>query len=93
MFPFNLAGFWPWVSFYDGTQIKYLNKEEYVAGHYGIETRYPFLDKYLVQEFLWLDSTLKNSKYKSSLDEYLVRNNFPYARGQKIGFNTLKDLR
>ena len=51
-----------------------------------------FLDKYLVQEFLWLDSTLKNSKYKSSLDEYLRINNFPFASGQKIGFNTLKDL-
>ncbi len=93
LFPSNLVGFWPWVSFYDGTQIQYLNKEEYVAGHYGIETRYPFLDKYLVQEFLWLDSTLKNSKYKSSLDEYLRINNFPFASGQKIGFNTLKDLR
>ena len=93
LFPSNLTGFWPWVSFYDGTQIQYLNKEEYVAGHYGIETRYPFLDKYLVQEFLWLDSTLKNSKYKSSLDEYLRRNDFPFSSGHKIGFNTLKDLR
>ena len=48
-FPINLDGFWPWHSFYNGTQIQYLNKEEYVAGHFGIETRYPFLDKDLVQ--------------------------------------------
>jgi len=92
-FPIDLHGFFPWHSFYDGTQIQYLNKEEYVAGHYGIETRYPFLDKYLVQEFLWLDSKLKNSKYKSVLDEYLKVNNFPYQSGQKIGFNTLKNIK
>ena len=39
------------------------------------------------------NTRLKNSKYKSSLDEYLRRNDFPFASGQKIGFNTLKDLR
>lgn len=92
LFPPNLEGFWPWRSFYDGTQIQYLNKEEYIAGHYGIETRYPFLDKYLIQEFLWLDSSLKNNKYKSALNEYLTKNNFPFAE-EKIGFNTLKGLR
>jgi len=92
LFPKSLTGFWPWHSFYDGTQIQYLNKEEYVAGHYGIETRYPFLDKQLVQEFLWLDAKLKNSRYKSALHEYLVRNNFPFAQ-EKIGFNTLKGLK
>jgi len=92
-FPDDLNGFWPWHSFYDGTQIKYLNKEEYVAGHFGIETRYPFLDKYLVQEFLWLHPNLKNSKYKSTLDEYLTINNFPFEAGEKIGFDTLKGLK
>lgn len=91
-FPNTLNGFFPWNSFYDGTQIKYLNKEEYIAGHFGIETRYPFLDKQLVQEFLWLDAKLKNSKYKSVLYEYLTQNNFPFAK-EKIGFNTLKGLK
>ena len=90
-FPDSLEGFWPWNSFYDGTQIRYLNKEEYVAGHHGIETRYPFLDKYLVQEFLWLTPELKNSKYKSALSEYLSVNNFPFAQ-EKIGFNASKNL-
>lgn len=92
-FPESLNGFFPWHSFYNGTQIQYLNKEEYIAGHYGIETRYPFLDKQLVQEFLWLDAKLKNQKYKSVLDAYLYINSFPYAAGEKIGFNTLKGLR
>lgn len=91
-FPVDLYGFWPWHSFFGGTQIQYLNKEEYVAGHFGIETRYPFLDVDLVQEFLWLSPALKNSKYKSALDEYLKVSNFPYSSGEKIGFNTLKGL-
>jgi asparagine synthetase B (glutamine-hydrolysing) len=91
-FPEDLDGFWPWRSFYDGRQIQYLNKEEYTAGHFGIETRYPFLDKDLVQEFLWLKSSLKNSKYKSALAEYLEINNFPF-RNEKIGFNAAANLR
>ena len=62
-FPNDLSRIFPWHSFYDGTQIQYLNKEEYVAGAYGIETRYPFLDTDLVQEFLWLSAELKNNKY------------------------------
>ena len=87
LFPAQMNGFFPWHSFYDGTQIQYLNKEEYVAGHFGIETRYPFLDRQLVQEFLWLNVDLKNSKYKSALDEYLLVNNFPYQPKEKRGFH------
>lgn len=90
LFPNDLTGFFPWHSFYDGTQIQYLNKEEYVAGHFGIETRYPFLDNDLVQEFLWLSPQLKNSKYKSCLDEYLTINNFPFESNEKRGFNVSK---
>lgn len=78
LFPTKLEGFFPWHSFWDGTQMMYLNKEEYVSGHFGIETRYPFLDSNLIQEFLWLDSKLKNSNYKSVLHEYLTVNNFPF---------------
>lgn len=88
-FPQDLKGFFPWHSFWDGTQVQYLNKEEYVAGHFGIETRYPFLDKTLVQEFLWLTADLKNSKYKSCLDEYLKVNSFPYQPAEKRGFHVV----
>lgn len=88
-FPERLDGFFPWHSFWDGTQIQYLNKEEYVAGHYGIETRYPFLDKDLVQEFLWLSAKIKNSKYKSVLHDYLEINAFPFFAGQKYGFSPI----
>ncbi len=85
-FPEDLETIFPWYSFYEGTQLQYLNKEEYIAGHHGIEARYPFLDKELVQEFLWLSCKLKNSKYKSVINEYLTRNNFPFIN-EKIGFN------
>lgn len=87
LFPRDLSTIFPWHSFYDGTQIQYLNKEEYVAGHFGIETRYPFLDKNLVQEFLWLNPNLKNKKYKNALAEYLEQNNFPFSSNEKLGFH------
>lgn len=89
-FPDSLEDVFPWHNFWNGTQIQYLNKEEYVAGHFGIETRYPFLDKSLVQEFLWLSADLKNSKYKSCLDEYLKINNFPYQPSEKRGFHVVE---
>jgi len=91
-FPNDLSELFPWNSFYDGTQIKYLNKEEYVAGAYGIETRYPFLDTELVQEFLWLSNDLKNKQYKAPLTEYLERNNYPFEKGIKTGFRANTNL-
>lgn len=66
--------------------LSYLAKEEYVAGSYGIETRYPYLDKYVVQEFLWITSKLKNSNYKSVLFEYLTKYDYPFVKDIKIGF-------
>lgn len=81
-FPNNLM---LWENFYDGAQYSYLGKEEYIAGSHSIETRYPFLDKELVQEFLWLTPELKNKNYKAPLFEYLTRNQFPTAFDKKIG--------
>jgi asparagine synthetase B (glutamine-hydrolysing) len=75
-----------WYSFNDGTQIQYLNKEEYTAGHFGIEARYPFLDRDLVQEFLWLTPAMKNRNYKSPLHDYLELCDFPFDKGKKLGF-------
>ena len=86
-FPEDLSDIFPWESFYEGTQIDYINKEECVAGTYGIETRYPFLDAKLVQEFLWLTQDLKNRRYKSVIAEYLDVNNFPFDENAKCGFN------
>jgi asparagine synthetase B (glutamine-hydrolysing) len=86
LFPKDLDTIFPWASFYGSTMLSYLAKEEYVAGSYGIETRYPYLDKYVVQEFLWLTEDLKNSNYKSVLFEYLTKNNYPFEKDRKIGF-------
>ena len=85
-FPDDLETVFPWKNFFSNTQRAYLMKEEYVAGSYGIEGRYPFLDKNVVQEFLWLLPELKNKNYKSPLDNYLNINNFPYEKNQKTGF-------
>lgn len=86
LFPENLNLIFPWNSFYNSTMESYIAKEEYVGGSYGLEVRYPFLDKYLVQEFLNLDHKLKNSEYKSAISFYLRNNNFPFESGIKRGF-------
>jgi len=85
-FPENLETVFPWASFYGSTLESYIAKEEYVGGSFGIEMRYPFLDKDLVQEFLWLHQDLKNKEYKAPIDYYFNKNNFPYAKHEKRGF-------
>jgi asparagine synthetase B (glutamine-hydrolysing) len=86
LFPTDLESVFPWPSFYNSSQASYLMKEEHVAGSYGIEARYPFLDKRVVQEFLCLHPSLKNSTYKAPIRAYLEKNNFPTLFDHKIGF-------
>ena len=85
-FPENLESVFPWGNFYYGSQSSYLMKEECVAGSLGMETRYPFLDRELVQEFLWLSADLKNAKYKAPIDFAFQKRQYPYFEG-KMGFN------
>ena len=85
-FPEDLTTIFPWGSFYGSTMESYLAKEEYVGGSYGIEMRYPFLDKTVVQEFLWLSAELKNKAYKAPLDHYFSLYGFPYEMNEKRGF-------
>ena len=92
VFPDDLETIFPWHSFYDGTQASYLSKEECVNGAYGIESRYPFLDKRLVQEFLWLSADLKNSEYKAPIEFYLKQQNYPFLSRIKKGFSADKNL-
>jgi asparagine synthetase B (glutamine-hydrolysing) len=87
-FPEKLS---PWRNFAGNYQAAYLMKEEVVAGVFGIETRYPFLDRAVVQEFLWLRPELKNRHYKAPLREYLRRNNYPIEENVKIGFSILQE--
>jgi asparagine synthetase B (glutamine-hydrolysing) len=86
LYPENLSTIFPWPSFYGSTQEAYLMKDEYIGGAYSVETRYPFLDKFLVQEFLHLDHKLKNYFYKAPLSRYLLDNSFPIGLGEKFGF-------
>ena len=60
-------------------------KEENVGGSYSMETRYPFLDRDLVQEYLWLSADLKNSRYKRPLRDLFEKHHYPY-REEKKGF-------
>jgi asparagine synthetase B (glutamine-hydrolysing) len=90
VFPSNLEEVFPWVNFYGGTMDNYLRGDEYIGGCFGYETRYPFCDKKVVQEFLWLKPELKNkfngSNYKPALLYYLTKERFPYYN-RKLGFN------
>ncbi len=86
LFPEDLSTIYPWPSFYNSSMESYLAKEEYVAGSYGIESRYPFLDKEVIQEFLWLKNDIKNSHYKSVLYYYLKKHNYPFTENEKVGF-------
>ena len=85
-FPDDLSKIFPWSSFYGSTLESYIAKEEYVGGAFGIEMRYPFLDKDVVQEFLWLHQDFKNKEYKAPIDYYFTKNNFPYSKLEKLGF-------
>ena len=89
-FPKELEEIYPWPNFYEGSMKNYLKGDEYVGGCYSYETRYPFCDKELVQEFLWLTPELKNvynkSIYKPALLYYLKENNFPIYM-KKLGFD------
>lgn len=92
-FPKELETIFPWTSFYRGTQESYLSKEEHVSGCFGIEGRYPFLDKNVVQEFLWLTPELKNKYYKSPLHNYMNKYQYPFDENKKIGFRAASNLK
>tara|TARA_Y100001968_G_scaffold330508_1_gene382587 strand:+ start:7329 stop:8774 length:1446 start_codon:yes stop_codon:yes gene_type:complete len=86
LFPDQLEGFFPWRKFYGDSQRSYLAKDEIVAGLFGIEGRYPFLEKELIQSFLRLTPQLKNIRYKNCIASFLENNNYPYEPDVKLGF-------
>ena len=88
IFDNNLSKIFPWQNFFYGTQMSYISKEESVGGSFGLETRYPFLDKNLVQEYLNLSPNLKNQNYKAPITNFLKLHNYPYRLdASKSGFN------
>jgi asparagine synthetase B (glutamine-hydrolysing) len=86
LFPDSLEGFFPWKKFYGDTQRSYLFKDEYILGRHGLEGRYPFLDRQVVQSFLALRAELKNKEYKAPVAEFLRRYDYPFEAGAKRGF-------
>jgi len=68
-----------------------LAKEEIISGLHGIEGRYPYLDKDVVQSYLHITHDLKNIDYKAPMKYLFEKLNYPYEE-EKIGFNlNLKD--
>jgi len=88
-FPTDLK---PWGNFYGNCQEAYLAKEEHVGGAFSVETRYPFLDSAVVQAFLDLTTEAKNRHYKAPIREYLLRHNYPFREGSKLGFGPQRGL-
>jgi asparagine synthetase B (glutamine-hydrolysing) len=84
--PNDLKSVFPWGNFYYGANWSYLNKEECIAGSLGIETRYPLLDKKVVQSFINLTPEYKNRFYKSPLRNFMTKYKFPFKE-EKLGFN------
>lgn len=94
LFDQHLDNIFPWENVYHGAQSSYLIKEESISGGFGIEGRYPLLDKNVVQEYLNLTPELKNNLYKSPITNYLIQNRYPFSHGglkDKRGFNTVKE--
>ena len=90
IFDHNLETIFPWKNFFNGSMENYLKGDEYVGGSFSFETRYPYCDKNLIQEFLWLSPELKNNfngiQYKPALTYYLQKEKFPFHI-KKYGFN------
>jgi asparagine synthetase B (glutamine-hydrolysing) len=72
--------------FYSYITQHFCNEFEYIVGAYGVQLRYPFLDKIFVQEFLNLSPELKTQKYKSVITEYLHINNL-ITNSKKVGMS------
>jgi asparagine synthetase B (glutamine-hydrolysing) len=91
LFPQTLEEFFPWKKFYNDTQRSYLFKDEYILGRHGIEGRYPFLDRRVVQEFLKLRPELKNRCYKAPIEQFLQQCKYPFEPARKRGFSPTLD--
>jgi asparagine synthase (glutamine-hydrolysing) len=67
----ELNTYFPWNNFYSGLNRRLIDMCDRIGGALGIECRYPFLDRYFVQDFLNLSRELKNIGYKPLLREHL----------------------
>ena len=90
----NVAGDWysqvgPWPNFQGGWNEIFLKASDRICSHNSVEGRFPLLDRWVVQEFLYLHPRLKSINYKAPLTNKLIENNFPLFHG-KFGFSGIK---
>ena len=69
----DLHNYFPYDNFYENRQRILIDLQQYVSLANGLETRNPFLDKKLVQEWLWVSSDLKNKEYKGPIKHFLSK--------------------
>ena len=75
----------PWKNFFGGWNRVFIGGGERIAGLFGIETRYPYLDVQVVQEFVNLHPKLKSEIYKAPITNRLKELDFP-LHYRKFGF-------
>jgi len=80
----------PWPNFFGGWNRTLIGGGERIAGLFGVETRYPFLDRELVQQFLFMTPATKGRFYKSPVTNRLVEYAFPHHL-RKQGFVGFKE--
>ena len=85
----NVRSKWPNFDSAYGRNI--LQMFERVGGCFGIESRYPFLDKQVVQEFLWLIDDIKNSEFKQCISQYMNKSKFPFVKDKKCSVRVITD--
>lgn len=85
----NIRNKWPNFDSSYGRNI--IQMFERVAGCFGIESRYPFLDKHVVQEFLWLNDNIKNKEFKQCIAQYMRKEQFPFLDNKKCSVRVLTD--
>jgi asparagine synthetase B (glutamine-hydrolysing) len=89
--PENLEEVFPYDHFYEGRQRKLIDMQQYVSLSFGIETRNPFLDKKLTQEWLWLSTSLKNKENKGPIKNFLRKRGIAISRAiAGLGDQTLE---
>jgi asparagine synthetase B (glutamine-hydrolysing) len=86
----ELKGNWrnltrPWKNLNAGWNAVFLGASERISGLFGIESRYPFLDRVLVQSFIDLKPDLKGRSFKAPIAACFDRADFPYT-DRKQGF-------
>jgi asparagine synthase (glutamine-hydrolysing) len=89
--PLDLTTVFPYDNFYGNSQRKFIDEHEYCCLANGIESRNPFLDKELTQEWLWISADIKNSESKSPLKNYFRNRGIPLPKNTiGLGHQVLK---